>query len=170
MATYFFILYIFIFPCLLILDFIFSSYCGHIFLYPLYFHFSMSSNIGFHIFLILWPHISLSFIFSCFHVFEYWLSYFPHVVATYFFILYIFIFPCLLILDFIFSSYCGHIFLYPLYFHISKSSNIGFHIFLILGPHISLSFIFSYFHVRVSIFIVHTMAYIQLTTSDAARW
>ena len=46
--------------CLLILTFIFSSYCGHIFLYSLYFHISMSSNIGFHIFLILWPHIAHS--------------------------------------------------------------------------------------------------------------
>ena len=60
MATYFFILYIFTFPCLLILAFILSSYCGHIFLYSLYFHISMSSNIGFHIFLILWPHIAHS--------------------------------------------------------------------------------------------------------------
>ena len=53
--------FIFIFSCLAsFLGFIFSSYCGHIFLYSLYFHISMSSNIGFHIFLILWPHIAHS--------------------------------------------------------------------------------------------------------------
>ena len=54
------VLYIFIFPCLLILAFIFSSNCGHIFLYSLYFHISMSSYIGFHIFLKLWPNITHS--------------------------------------------------------------------------------------------------------------
>ena len=40
---------------------VFLSFWHHsLFLYPLYFHISMSSNIGFHIFLILWPHIAHS--------------------------------------------------------------------------------------------------------------